>query len=202
MTEPRRWFSSARRGRVSLRQVPNALTVGRILITPVFGVVLLRAGDGHDLWAGTLFGIAALTDQLDGWLARRWQVESRFGALADPLADKLIIGTAIVVLVLAERIPVWAFALVLLRQVVLWGARVYARGRYGFPVSRMARVSAWVLYAALTLIIVGDPGTPWPLWLFWIGIALALTETLPYAWVIRQHEQESRSRRETPDGKR
>lgn len=165
------------------------MTVGRILVTPVFGIVLLRAGDGQDWWAGILFGVAAVTDQIDGWLARRWRVESRFGALADPLADKLIIGTAFVVLVDADRIPVWAFVLLLARQAALWGTRMHVRGRYGFPVSRMAKVSAWVLYAALWVIMVTDPATWWPQLFLWAGIALGLAEVRLYADIIRQHER-------------
>ncbi|NES28118.1 hypothetical protein GCE86_08780 [Micromonospora terminaliae] len=178
-----------RRTGSSRRHLPNALSIGRILITPIFGVTLIQAGDGHSWRAGALFGAAALTDQIDGWLARRWRAESRLGALVDPLADKLIIGTAMVVLMHAGRIPEVAFALVLLRQGVLWGARAYSRGRYGFPVSRMARASAWVLYASLWLIIITPPGTRWPLGLFWVGIALALAEVWPYTQVLRRHSR-------------
>ena len=170
-----------------LRYVPNALTVGRIFAAPVFGILLLRAGDGRDWRAGILFAVAAITDQVDGCLARRWQVESRFGALADPLADKLIIGIAIAVLVHAHRVSAWAFLLLLARQAALWGVRMYARGRYGFPVSRMAKTSAWVLYAILGVIVVSDPATRWPQWILWFGIALALAEIVPYGNVIWAH---------------
>ncbi len=194
LTAPHQYLPRTGPARPSLKHVPNALTVGRILVTPVFGIVLLRADGGQDWWAAILFGVAAITDQIDGWLARRWRVESRFGALADPLADKLIIGTAVVVLVHAHRIPVWAFVLLLARQAALWGARMYARGRYGFPVSRMAKVSAWLLYASLEVIMVTDLATWWPQWFLWAGIALALAEVWPYADVIRHHERVPRHR--------
>jgi CDP-diacylglycerol--glycerol-3-phosphate 3-phosphatidyltransferase len=81
-----------------LRQLPNALTVLRFLAIPVFAVLFLAAGDGPAWGAGVLFGAAAATDQLDGWLARRWRVESQFGKIADPLADRLMIGVAVVLM--------------------------------------------------------------------------------------------------------
>jgi len=74
--------------------IPNALTIARFAAIPVFVWLYLDAGDGPAWGAGVFFAAAALTDQLDGYLARRWRVESRFGQIADPLADRLMIGTA------------------------------------------------------------------------------------------------------------
>jgi hypothetical protein len=71
---------------------------------------------------------------------------------------------------------------------------MYARGRYSFPVSRMAKVSAWMLYAALSVIMVTNSATRWPQWFFWAGIVLALAEVWPYADVIR-HEHAAHPRR-------
>ena len=184
-TRPRHY--TAQSARLSLRHVPNALTVGRILAAPVFGVLLLHGGGTADWRTGIVFALAALTDQIDGCLARRWQAESRFGALADPLADKLIIGTALVALVHLDRISGWTLLVLVVRQAVLWGARAHARGRYGFPVSSLARVSAWVLYAALGMIIVTRPTVAWPPLLLWVGVALALAEVVPYGNVIRRN---------------
>ena len=90
-----------------LAQLPNALTVLRLVLVPVFVAVFLAAGDGSSWAAGTIFLVAGLTDQLDGFLARRWRVESRFGKLADPLADRLMIDVAIASELKAEfRSPV------------------------------------------------------------------------------------------------
>ena len=66
------------------RQIPNALTILRFALVPIFIVLIADAGGGHDWAAGVLFGVAAVTDQIDGWLARRWHVESEFGKYADP----------------------------------------------------------------------------------------------------------------------
>ena len=81
--------------RGAYRWIPNALTIARFALVPVFVVLMVDAEDGHSWAAGILFGIAAVTDQVDGWLARRWHVESEFGKYADPLADRLMIDAAV-----------------------------------------------------------------------------------------------------------
>jgi hypothetical protein len=80
----------------ALAWLPNGLTILRFALIPVFIVVLRRGENGHSWAAGIVFGVAAITDQVDGWLARRWHVESEFGKYADPLADRLMIDTAVI----------------------------------------------------------------------------------------------------------
>ena len=87
-----------------LAQIPNALTIARFAAIPVFIVLLATADGGHSWPAAILFAAAAATDQIDGWLARRWHVESRFGTVADPLADRLMIDTAVIGLFLHGRL--------------------------------------------------------------------------------------------------
>ncbi len=89
----------------SLAQLPNALTVARLLLIPVFVALMLIADDGYSWPAAAVFAAAGITDQVDGWLARRWRVESEFGKYVDPLADRLMIDAAIVLLVLDGRLP-------------------------------------------------------------------------------------------------
>ena len=96
-----------------LAQIPNALTLARFAAIPVFIALLATADEGHSWPAAILFAAAAATDQIDGWLARRWHVESRFGTVADPLADRLMIDTAVVGLFLHGRLPWPALALML-----------------------------------------------------------------------------------------
>ena len=89
---------------------------------PVFVAVLLAADGGEASWpAGIIFGVAGVTDQVDGWLARRWRVESQFGKLADPLADRLMIDAAIVLLWLDGKLPWPGLAVILFRDVLLVG---------------------------------------------------------------------------------
>src|SRR5919109_4009811 len=104
-----------------LAQIPNALTLARFAAIPLF-IALMAPDDGGKSWpAAVVFAAAGVTDQLDGWLARRWHVESRFGTVADPLADRLMIDTAVVLLSLHDRLPWPALALILARDLVLIG---------------------------------------------------------------------------------
>jgi CDP-diacylglycerol--glycerol-3-phosphate 3-phosphatidyltransferase len=158
-----------------LAQLPNALTILRLLAVPVFVVLLYRTdGEGSYALAG-LFAAAALTDQVDGYLARRWRVESEFGKLADPLADRLMIDAAVLLLCLDGRLPWLALVIVLGRDVLLIGGFGLVKDRgYDFSVSTLGKASTWVLYAAIVGVIASDKGTEWPLWLFWIGAGLAV----------------------------
>jgi CDP-diacylglycerol--glycerol-3-phosphate 3-phosphatidyltransferase len=153
----------------------------------VFAWLLLEAGDDAAWGAGIFFTAAALTDQLDGYLARRWHVESAFGKVADPLADRLMIATAVVLLWLEGKLPLAAMLVVLLRDVLLvLGYKVFVPRGYPFEVSFLGRVATWVLYAALCLIIVTDEGTEWPIVLFWIGVALAVVAAAAYGLRVRR----------------
>jgi CDP-diacylglycerol--glycerol-3-phosphate 3-phosphatidyltransferase len=164
-----------------LRQLPNALTILRFAAIPLFVVLYVDAGDEAAWAAGIVFAAAAVTDQLDGWLARRWQVESSFGKIADPLADRLMIGVAVVLLWADGRIPWPAAAIVLGRDLLLVvGYKLVVPRGYDFQVSFLGKLATWILYFSLTFVIVTDKGTEWPLVLFWIGVGLAAAAGLQY----------------------
>ena len=109
--------------------VPNLLTLGRIAIVPAV-VWLLLDNSGLSLAAAALFAVASLTDLCDGHLARRWRVQSSFGALADPFADKLLILGSLVALASVDRVPVWVVVVIASREVWVTLLRAYAR-RHG-----------------------------------------------------------------------
>jgi CDP-diacylglycerol--glycerol-3-phosphate 3-phosphatidyltransferase len=164
------------------RSIPNALTIARFAAIPVFVWLYLEAGDGAAWGAGIFFAAAALTDQLDGLLARRWHVESRFGTIADPLADRLMIGTAAVLMLVTGRIPLLAAIVILGRDVLLvLGYRLLAPKGFELDVTFLGKLATWVLYAALGLVLVTAEGTTWPLVLLWIGILLSLGAGVQYA---------------------
>jgi len=157
------------------RSIPNALTVARFAAIPVFVWLYLDAGDGAAWGAGVFFAAAAFTDQLDGHLARRWHVESRFGKVADPLADRLMIGTAAILMLATGRIPLLAALVILGRDVILvLGYRLLSPGGFELEVTFLGKLATWVLYAALGFVLVTPEGTTWPLVVLWIGIALSL----------------------------
>ena len=163
-----------------LRQLPNALTIVRFAAIPLFVVLLVRDQDGPSWPAGIVFALAASTDQVDGWLARRWRVESAFGKIADPLADRLMIDIAVVLLVAYDRLP-WIALVILLRDLLLVGGYklVVPRG-YEFEVSFLGKAATWGLYASLTLVLVTERDTWWPLALFWVSLALAVVAGVQY----------------------
>ena len=164
-----------------LAQLPNALTVARLAVIPAFVTLLLLADDGKSWPAAILFGAAGVTDQIDGWLARRWQVESAFGKVADPLADRLLIDAAVVLLFLADRLPWPALALIVGRDALLLGGyKLVAPRGYEFEVNALGKLATWVLYASIALVMVTRAGTDWPLWLFWTGVALAVVAGVFY----------------------
>ena len=163
------------------RHVPNGLTVARFAAIPVFAWLYLRAGDGSAWGAGIFFAAAAFTDQVDGYLARRWHVQSSFGKVADPLADRLMIGTAVVLMWATGRIPLVAALVILGRDLLLVvGYKVVAPAGYELEVTFLGKLATWILYASLGLVLVTPAGTRWPLVLLWIGIALALGAAAQY----------------------
>lgn len=112
-----------------MKYVPNTLTITRILVTPVLLVLLFSNTLTGYAWALGLFVFASISDHFDGKLARRYEVESSFGKYLDPLADKvLVLGTFIVfIFVLPELVPVWAVALIALRDIAVTGLRSWVR---------------------------------------------------------------------------
>ena len=148
-----------------LERVPNALTVLRLLLIPVFAVLLIPADGGYSWPAAIVFGVAGITDQVDGWLARR-----------------LMIDAAVIILVAVHhRLPWVALILIIARDALLIGGyKVLARDGYEVNVNFLGKLATWVLYASLVFVMVTHEGTEWPLWCFWIGLALALAAGAQY----------------------
>ena len=153
---------------------------------PALRLAAARRAEGPSWPAGIVFGLAAITDQLDGYLARRWHVESQFGKVADPLADRLMIDTAVVMLVAFDRLP-WVALIILLRDLLLVGGYklVVPRG-YEFEVSRLGKIATWGLYASIGLVLVTEKGTWWPVACFWISLALAVIAAGQYVLKARR----------------
>jgi CDP-diacylglycerol--glycerol-3-phosphate 3-phosphatidyltransferase len=165
-----------------LAQLPNALTILRLALVPVFVVLVVHAAGGACWPAGIVFGVAGITDQIDGWLARRWNVESEFGKFADPLADRLMIDIAVILLFAYDRLPWPALALIVIRDgLLVLGTPMAVRRGYDFSVSFLGKAATWVLYASIAFILVTDEGTDWPVVLFWAGVALATLAGILYA---------------------
>jgi len=166
-----------------LQLLPNALTVARLILIPVFVALMLSAENGHSWAAGIVFGIAGVTDQIDGFLARRWQVESEFGRIFDPLADRLMIDAAVILLYLADHMPLAGLIVILGRDVLLLtGYKAIAPTGYELNVNVIGKAATWLLYAGIGCLIVTHPSTRWPYWVFWAGLVLAVVAAGVYAY--------------------
>ena len=171
---------TARTVSAPLARLPNALTLARLVVIPVYAALILSADGGRSWAAAIIFGAAAITDQIDGFLARRWHVESGFGKIADPLADRILIAVAVILLWHAGRLPWLALALPA-RDValVLVTPLAIARG-YRFEVNLLGKAATWLLYSSLAFTMVTRHGTAWPRWLFWAGFAVAAASLVLY----------------------
>ncbi|MGT2926441.1 CDP-diacylglycerol--glycerol-3-phosphate 3-phosphatidyltransferase [Streptococcus cuniculipharyngis] len=104
--------------------IPNALTLVRILLVPVFLVLTSMSNNTAHQLAAVVFAIASVTDYLDGYLARKWQVVTNFGKFADPLADKILVMSAFIMLVGLDLVPAWVAALIICRELAVTGLRL------------------------------------------------------------------------------
>ncbi|HZS92882.1 MAG TPA: CDP-diacylglycerol--glycerol-3-phosphate 3-phosphatidyltransferase [Chloroflexota bacterium] len=108
-----------------LAQVPNLLSVARLIATPVIVGMLLWVPPNR-LVAAVIFCLASLTDYLDGYLARRWQVVSQFGVFCDLMADKLLVAATLIALVGIDQVPSWMVIVIVGRELVISGLRSWA----------------------------------------------------------------------------
>ncbi|OEU58915.1 MAG: CDP-diacylglycerol--glycerol-3-phosphate 3-phosphatidyltransferase, partial [Desulfuromonadales bacterium C00003094] len=106
--------------------LPNLLTLARIACIPLLMTLLLMEGRTSAFCAALVFSLAAITDWLDGYLARKWQVVTVLGKFLDPLADKLIVMAALIMLIPLGRVPAWAVFVLLAREIVITGLRSIA----------------------------------------------------------------------------
>jgi len=173
-----------------LTTLPNLLTISRILAVPLV-VATFYLPVGWAPWlACTLFTIAGVTDWLDGHVARRWKQQSDLGRFLDPIADKLLVGAALFMLVATSRISAASILpalVILMREILVSGLREHlATIRVGVPVSRLAKWKTGIQMVAIGVLLVGDAGpSAIPVRLIgeallWIAAALTLVTGYDY----------------------
>ena len=111
---------------VKLMNLPNILTLARIAAVPVVVALLMFESQENSFWAAIVFSLAAITDWLDGYLARKWEIVTVLGKFLDPLADKLIVMAALIMLIPLDRVPAWAVFIILAREMLVTGLRSIA----------------------------------------------------------------------------
>ena len=172
--------------------LPNTLTVARIFIVPVLVSVLLTSFEGRlvlglpvELVAAALFGIASLTDWLDGYLARRRKQVTTLGQILDPLADKLLISATLISLVQLDLVQSWMVAVIIGREIAVTGLRnlAYSRG-LSMPASSLGKLKMASQVTAILLLILG--WERWPSLLIlgqaamWVVLITAVVSAVDY----------------------
>jgi CDP-diacylglycerol--glycerol-3-phosphate 3-phosphatidyltransferase len=169
-----------------VRQIPNALTLGRLVVVPIFIGLMLYHG-GSTMGRGILFGAAAWTDFFDGRIARRLQVQSQFGKVVDPLADRLLTNSGAMLLSFLEpeRFPVWAFLLIVWRDIAaIYGMLRLRRHVLVADVSKTGKYGMFLMMTGITWLLILDNHT-WPIWFFWVGFVMSLVALAQYVWRYR-----------------
>ena len=161
----------------------NLLTLGRIVLVPVMIFLLLGEETGPLPAAAAVFGIAALTDAADGHIARTRNMITKFGRLADPLADKLLVGAALTTLVVIDRLAIWIALVVLLREVGVTALRWHAARRgVVIAVSALGKAKTGVQMTSIVmLMLVPDPGAAWVDAILLGVVAITVASGLQYA---------------------
>lgn len=163
---------------VSLYNPANVLTVVRIVLVPVFLYLVVASqlsGTGSRIAACLVFCVASATDFVDGWIARRWSLVTSFGKVADPIADKALTGTALVLLSVYDRLPWWVTVVILIREWGVTALRFFVI-RYGIiPASRGGKLKTVLQIAAIAWYLwpVPHPADVVGPWL--MGAALVVT---------------------------
>lgn len=183
-----------------LNNLPNLITLVRIALVPVLIAFLMEPGEMRALGAAATFFLASWSDWLDGYLARRWKISSDFGRLMDPLADKLIVAAALIMLVSQDRqpaVPGWMVVLIIGRELAVTGLRAVALsqgvvhaaeelGKYKMMFQILAIHGLLLHYDFL-----GADFHVAGMYFLWIALVLGLWSGVTYHWhVIRALSQQ------------
>lgn len=173
-----------------LREVPNLLTVLRLIAVPVMLLCLVESGDSQDGWRWLGWGIfvfAAATDALDGYLARRWQAVTAFGKLADPLADKALVLAALGFLAVHQETPWWPIIIIAVREVGVTLGRLAVARDVVIPASFGGKAKTALQVAAIFFLLLPTAASwvdtlGW--WLLLVSVVAAVVTGLDYGWRI------------------
>lgn len=168
--------------------LPNVLTLARILLVPVLVVALLVETPDGDLLAAIVFAAASLTDAVDGYLARSRNAITDFGKLMDPVADKLLVIGALVSLVSLDRLAAWVAMVIIAREMAVTATRMYANGK-GVVIAAnwWGKAKTIVQVAALFfLIVAGDPTPAWVDGLVYAMVAITIASGVDHVFGLRR----------------
>jgi len=143
---------------IEKKQIPNFLTLSRVIIIPFFIACFYLEEKTAAIATTSLFALASLTDFFDGWLARKFAVESGFGKFLDPIADKLIVASALFMLVHLQRADVVASIIIISREILVSGMREFlGKLKIDLPVTGLAKVKTTIqMFAVFFLLLNGN----------------------------------------------
>ncbi len=172
---------------VPILNVPNILTVARLFMVPVFGYLVLAIEQTQTAqWASaTVFLIAALTDLVDGVWARHFGLVTNFGKIADPIADKALIGTALIALSIQGEISWWVTSIIIFREIAITVLRFWVIRHGVIPASRGGKVKTVSQIIAIVAFLIPLHGWVDAVAQLSLGIALALTITTGIDYVLK-----------------
>ena len=179
--------------------LPNVLTLLRILAVPVIVVALLGETPNGDALAAGVFALAALTDGLDGYIARRRRDVTTFGKLMDPLADKVLIIAALVSLVSLNRLAAWVAMVIIARELAVTGLRAVA-AEQGLVISAswLGKVKTALQISAVFALIIWNPSPLAVDVLVYVAVAATVISGADYFFGLRRRIAEERARRTRP----
>ena len=143
-------------------KIPNILTIGRIILVPIFVFTFYLPGFLGDLIPLIIFLLASFTDFLDGLLARLYKEESKLGELLDPIADKIIVAAALILLVMNDTIKnyeVIAAIIILTREILISGLREFlGKSQVSIPVTGLAKFKTFIQMFSIAILLTGESG--------------------------------------------
>lgn len=164
--------------------LPNSLTLMRIMLVPLLVVVLLTRFEGSDFWGLGIFLLAALTDLFDGWIARRTGRITVAGTMLDPLADKILVSATFISLVEKGLAPAWMVAIIVGREFAVTGLRQVAHDRgVLIPASWWGKLKTLSQIVAICFLIISEQLGKWALLgkaLLWVALAMTLCSLITY----------------------
>jgi CDP-diacylglycerol--glycerol-3-phosphate 3-phosphatidyltransferase len=177
--------------------LPNVLTLLRILAVPVVVVALLGETPNGDALAAAVFALAAATDGLDGYFARSRDAVTTFGKLMDPLADKLLVTAALISLVSLHRLEAWVAMVIIAREIAVTGLRAIAAERgIVIAASSLGKVKTVLQIGAVIALIAANPAPAWVDLLVYLAVAATVISGADYFFGLRRRIEEEREARE------
>lgn len=175
-----------------MKQIPNLLTALRLILVPIFPIIYFSNLENAHLFALIIFIIAGFTDFLDGYIARKYDIITPFGTAFDPLADKLMLLTALFSLYLAHYIPVWVLIIMVIKEclLIVTGIFLYTRKeKVIIPANVFGKLATLVFSLAVVLLLI-TPNTSWLQILLMLAVGLKLIAFSSYVKAILMHAQQ------------